>query len=153
MAFESSPDSTAPAATESEQHAHKSAFHLFRPACILFVKGSAACARPGVGFCRAGGGRRARCNRPDPASSACADTPRGAGQGVAGVGHRQPAAAEVHRAAADADLERDTEDACAMEGAGQCPCRRRHARAAVNAPETKEAFDEIARFFDKHLGK
>ena len=23
----------------------------------------------------------------------------------------------------------------------------------VNAPETKEAFEEIARFFDKHLGK
>ena len=24
---------------------------------------------------------------------------------------------------------------------------------AVNAPETREAFEEIARFFDKHLGK
>ena len=153
MAFESIPDSTAPTVTESEQHAHKSAFHLFRPACILFVKGSPACARPGVGFCRAGGGRRAWCDGPDPASSACAGTPRGAGQGVAGAGHCQPADATDHRAAADADLERDTEDGCAMEGAGQCQCRRRHARAAINAPETTEAIDEIARFFDKHLGK
>jgi epsilon-lactone hydrolase len=51
----------------------------------------------------------------------------------------------VHRKLREAGVEAELE---VFEGQSHAQYMR-----DANAPETKEAFTEIARFFDKHLGK